>query len=139
MKSYFCQKCGRSYNHNECLQDGYRLYCVGCAKGRIVIAGWPLILIGIFLIVMSIMVRSMQNAGRYWIFIPSGVGICLVGLLKILQEKLARKNAPKEDPLDMEIKIPQQGQPCQAPCPPEEQKVDEKEKEDSTPIDPPVM
>ena len=121
MKSYFCQKCGRRYNQGECLQDGYKLYCVNCAKGKIVIAGWPVILIGVFLIVMSIMVRPMQNAGQFWIFIPASIGICLVGLLKILQENLAKKHAPKDEPLDMEIKIPPQGVPCQAPCPPEEQ------------------
>ncbi len=87
MRSYFCKNCGRDYKLSECLRNGYSLYCFKCPSTRLNIAGWPLIMVGISLLVLFLVHRAIfpEAAGRQIIFLPAAFGIILVGFMRLLQ------------------------------------------------------
>ena len=94
LRSYFCQTCGRGYNLHECIRDGNRLYCVDCSKGKIVMGGWPFLLISMFLLLASTMSpKHITGWSKVLSFGIPAVGLFLAGLLRFLQEYLVwRKN-----------------------------------------------
>jgi hypothetical protein len=93
MKSYFCKNCGRDYKLSECLRNGYSLYCFKCPSTRLNIAGWPLIMVGVSLLALFLVHRTIfsEAVGRQIIFFPAGFGIVLVGFLRLWQAHHQRK------------------------------------------------
>lgn len=92
LRSYFCDKCGRGYSQNECLKDGHTLYCVDCPKSKVVIAGWPMILIGVFMGVMLYVSRGIQHSGEQWVLAPASLGLFLAGVVRMIQEQWRRRH-----------------------------------------------
>ena len=93
MKSYFCKNCGRDYKLIESLRNGYSLYCFKCPSKRLHIAGWPLIMVGVSLLVLFLVHRKIfpETQGRQFLFLPAAFGIILVGFLRLWQAHHQRK------------------------------------------------
>ena len=103
MKSYFCKNCGRDYKFSESLRDGYSLYCFKCPTTRLSIAGLPLIMVGVSILVLFVVHRIIfsEAGGREITFLPAGFGIILVGSLRLLQAH--RRQKKLKTPADMEL------------------------------------
>ena len=95
IKPYFCGRCGREYQHDECLRYGSNMYCYDCPTSQLRIGGWPLIFIGIFIGVMFWIYEAIpvDTVGGPYIFIPVVVGLILAGALRLLQAKHLRRDA----------------------------------------------
>jgi hypothetical protein len=95
MKPYFCCRCGREYQHDECLHDGSNMYCYDCPTSQLRIGGWPLIFIGIFIGVMFWIYEAIpvDTVGGPYIFIPVVVGLILAGALRLVQAQHLRRDA----------------------------------------------
>jgi hypothetical protein len=95
MKPYFCGRCGREYQHDECLHDGSNMYCYDCPTSQLRIGGWPLIFIGIFIGVMFWIYEAIpvDTVGGPYIFIPVVVGLILAGALRLVQAQHLRRDA----------------------------------------------
>lgn len=90
MKSYFCQKCGREYKHSECLRNGDNMFCFDCPTTRVRISGAPYVLIGLFLGLMFFIIRHIikeGSAGAEFLFVPASVGMIIIGVLRIYQQR----------------------------------------------------
>ena len=113
IKPYFCERCGREYQQDDCLQDGSRLYCFDCPTARLRISGWPLILVGIFVGVMYLIYERIpiETYGSVFVFLPASLGLMAVGVLRLFQaaklreKTMARKQAEAKEVAEDETPV----------------------------------
>jgi DNA-directed RNA polymerase subunit RPC12/RpoP len=94
LKSYFCPRCGRGFNRREAIGTDERIQCVYCRDTQLCIAGWPYVLLAMFLGLAAYLARQaeLQVHGELLIFLPAAFGLFLIGIIRMIQEHYRKRH-----------------------------------------------
>ncbi len=86
MDTYFCPKCGESFQSYTVIKDGELLRCPNCENSRVLVKGKIFVALGLAIIFLATVTMSYLIPGTL-----VGGALCLTGAYRMVQERRAKR------------------------------------------------